>query len=328
MATIYKRGGRWYLQWSDSTGQHRLGLKKYGVETEAQAKNYRYAKELELGTGKTIISSAPRFSNFSTDYLHWYKHEYPSSYDRMVTIIDVLLPSFGDTPLNLIDAQAVEFWKSQRLSRVAPATVAKELRAFKAMIKRSVIWGVIAAHPFQYVAAPQEVSSKPASYYTREQMKSLYKVKSPYVWHWKLFANTGMRRAEGQNLKIEEVLTDRIRVISTAEGRTKSRRWREIPINRAAREALDALIGSRKEGYVLPRIDGRSLTRAFDRDRKRAKLDGNLHRLRHTFISHLVMDGWPLRRVQVIAGHANYSTTEKYAHMAPDALRGFEGFEI
>jgi integrase len=328
MATIYQRGGRWYLQWSDTKGQHRLGLSKFGVKTEAEAKNYRYAKELELGTGKTIISSAPRFKSFSQDYLHWYKHEYPSSYDRMVTIIDVLLPAFGDTPLNLIDPQAVEFWKTKRLSQVSPATVAKELRGFKAMIKRAVIWGTIQTHPFPYVQAPQEVNSKPASYYTSEDMKALYNVKSPYVWHWKLFANTGMRRAEGQSLKIENVLSDRIRVISTSEARTKSRRWREIPINKPAREALDALIGDRKTGYVLPRIDGRSLTRAFDRDRKKAHLDGNLHRLRHTFISHLVMAGWPLRRVQVIAGHANYSTTEKYAHIAPDALRGFEGFEV
>lgn len=328
MATIYKRGGRWYLQWSDSQGQHRLGLKKFGVETEYQAKNYKYAKELELGTGKKLISSAPLLSDFSKDYLHWYKHEYPSSYDRMVTIFDVLLPAFGDTPLNLIEPSSVEFWKTGRLSKVSPATVAKELRGFKAMIKRAVIWGIIQSHPFPYVKAPQEINSRPTYYYTKEEMLALYEVKSAYVWHWKLLANTGMRRAEAQHLKIEGVLKDRIRVISTMEGRTKSRKWREIPLNNAATEALNALIGERKEGHVLPRIDGRSLTRAFDRDRKKAGLEGNLHRLRHTFISHLVMAGMPLRKVQVIAGHANYSTTEKYAHMAPDALTGLGGLEI
>lgn len=64
----------------------------------------------------------------------------------------------------------------------------------------------------------------------------------------------------------------------------------------------------------------------FKRDSKKAGIGGHLHRLRHTFCAHMVMAGVPLRRVQVLAGHADYSTTEKYyAHLTPagdqDAVR-------
>jgi site-specific recombinase XerD len=34
-----------------------------------------------------------------------------------------------------------------------------------------------------------------------------------------------------------------------------------------------------------------------------------------------VQSGVPLRTVQVLAGHASYTTTERYAHLAPSTLR-------
>lgn len=43
------------------------------------------------------------------------------------------------------------------------------------------------------------------------------------------------------------------------------------------------------------------------------------HALRHTAASWLVMDGVDLYRVQKLLGHESYKTTERYAHLAPDA---------
>ncbi|MEK0266148.1 tyrosine-type recombinase/integrase [Stenotrophomonas rhizophila] len=55
------------------------------------------------------------------------------------------------------------------------------------------------------------------------------------------------------------------------------------------------------------------------RDAQVAGIGGHLHRLRHTFCAQLVIHGVPLRRVQVLAGHADYAVTEKYyAHLTPD----------
>ncbi|MFC1556596.1 tyrosine-type recombinase/integrase [candidate division KSB1 bacterium] len=41
------------------------------------------------------------------------------------------------------------------------------------------------------------------------------------------------------------------------------------------------------------------------------------HNFRHTYISHLVMQGVPLTTVQHLVGHRNFTTTLKYAHLAP-----------
>lgn len=43
------------------------------------------------------------------------------------------------------------------------------------------------------------------------------------------------------------------------------------------------------------------------------------HTLRHTAASWLVMDGVDLYRVQHLLGHESYATTQRYAHLAPDA---------
>jgi site-specific recombinase XerD len=72
---------------------------------------------------------------------------------------------------------------------------------------------------------------------------------------------------------------------------------------------------------VLPRVRQERLSRAFDRTLRRADLDGSIHCLRHIYCSHLVSAGVPLRTVQVLAGHASFTTTERYAHLAPGHLR-------
>jgi site-specific recombinase XerD len=45
-----------------------------------------------------------------------------------------------------------------------------------------------------------------------------------------------------------------------------------------------------------------------------------VHDLRHTYASWLTADGVPQRVVQQLLGHASSRTTERYQHLAPDAI--------
>ena len=54
----------------------------------------------------------------------------------------------------------------------------------------------------------------------------------------------------------------------------------------------------------------------------------HIHRLRHTFCSHLAMRGAPAKAIQELAGHADLSTTMRYMHpvagVAHQAIRLLE----
>jgi hypothetical protein len=72
---------------------------------------------------------------------------------------------------------------------------------------------------------------------------------------------------------------------------------------------------------VLPVITASWVTQQFGRCVKAAGLEGRLQDLRHTFYSHLVMNGVDLRTVQKLAGHSSMKVTERYAHLAPEHLK-------
>ncbi len=322
MASIYRRGRAYYLQWVEKGAQRRISL---GPITKQEAEHRRVLKESEI-RGPSRGSNADLFETFASDYLNWYSSEFPASYDRVKSIVDHHLGDFLLTPLDMITPKTVEEWKRKRLQQVKPETVTKELRTFKAMLNRAIDWELIDRHPFGRVKEPRNTVSKPPRFYSVEELRGIYWNSPSHRYIWQLMANTGVRRGEALNLRRRNVKTDRIIILSEDGARTKSGKWREIPLSPAAQDALEHLPG---KDHVLPQIANTSLSRAFDNGLRRAKLDGSLHCLRHTFCSHLVMGGIPLRTIQVLAGHASIKTTEIYAHLSPDHLAGaVEGLRL
>jgi integrase len=337
MAGKYRdpKSGAWYLSWYEGK---RLNRKSICQISEAEAEAARIARERALGAKH---AAGPLMSAWAERYSAWHAHEYPDSYYRVEQILRThILPRFGDLPLMALTRETVERYKHDRIdSGASTATVTKELRTLQAMMNAAVAWEEIPRNPIKAVKAPRDTTSKPPRWYTREELQRIYAIEldAPkettaddrelhrrYRWSWQLLANTGMRRGEAINLKWRDLGTDEIRVVSEPGARTKSGKWRLIPITQGARESIEALKGDRQ--FVLPQIQPSSLSRAFARTAERGELDGGIHCLRHTYCSHLVQAGVPLRTVQILAGHSSMRITEAYAHLAPghlqDAVRG------
>jgi integrase len=318
VATVYWRNGRAYLNWSEAGQQRRISL---GVISERDAEIARRQKEVEVKSGRRFSASI-LFRELRGRYVTWHRHEYPDSHQRIAQIIDQhLAPTFDLRPIGGITPEEIDAWKHSR--DAAPETIAKELRTLSAMFVRAKRWKLMQENPCEHVEPPRNVESEPIRWYSRDELEALYAASPHHADIWRLLANTGLRRREALQLLWRDVAEDHIRVVSKSDARTKSGKWRLIPLSETAQTALRRLkIGAGPSGHVLARVHRASLSRAFRRCQQRAQLDGNLHCLRHTFAAHLVSNGVPLRTVQVLMGHASFATTERYAHLSPDHLAG------
>lgn len=320
MATLYKRGPSYYLNWSEGGQQFRRSL---GKVTASEAERIRSAKEAELTHGVRILPRLPSVDAFFEFYLDWYAAEHPTTHKRARSEMKPFRARFGHRPIDTVRPAEVEQWKAERLKTHSRETVGKEIRRLKAAFKRGIGWKEIDVNPLEGVSAPRGVKSVAVKFYTVRDIRKLAKTTRGPLWRF--LALTGLRRGEAVKVvQSRDVVTvgreKRLRVESvpdeTGVGRTKSGKWREIPLNRAALGCLAAL----PDRIVDCHPD--TLSDWFTEDAKAAGVGGTLHRLRHTFCAHLVMAGVSLRRVQLLAGHADYKTTEMYAHLAPEGARG------
>lgn len=319
MASYYNNGFSWYIKWYENGKPRKKKIGRIAKTSEADARLAAKAKEVELETGKRILPTGTIFFNFVEIYLDWHSMEFPDSHYRIRQIAGShLTPFFGRYPIDAIPVVEAERYKSIRKDQKAsPATVEKELRTLKAIINKAIEWDVIDRNPIKHVSAPRNTKDAPPPFYTREQLAEIYKGNTERQHWWRFLANTGLRRGEALQLTKNDIAGDSLRILSHEGARTKSGKWREIPLNTPARESLYEIKGGASR--VFPQMAPRSLSRYFTNDS--SSVGGSIHWLRHTYCSHLVMAGVPLRVVQKLAGHSTYRVTERYSHLIPGYLR-------
>lgn len=80
-------------------------------------------------------------------------------------------------------------------------------------------------------------------------------------------------------------------------------------------------------GHNQPLYQPNSYYREVAKVYKRAGVEGaNMHTLRHSFASHLIMKGVGPRTVQEYLGHSTIQVTEKYSHLSKSHMR--EAIEV
>jgi site-specific recombinase XerD len=85
----------------------------------------------------------------------------------------------------------------------------------------------------------------------------------------------------------------------------------------ALRHLRSARVFWREDGYA--KLARPLLSKWLARGQHRAGLEdnGGLHIMRHTFCSHLAMQGVPVNAIKEFAGHQDLMTTMRYMHLSP-----------
>jgi len=245
-----------------------------------------------------------------------------------------LLPAFGETALNEIRRAHVDSWVERlRAKGLKPGTVNRALNLFKASMTKAVEWEIegLTESPARTVK-PLADHARVERFLTPEEGQRLLAVvrQSSNLMLYPVIGFlllTGARKSEALNLKWEHI--DFERRLWTVP-LSKSGKPRHIPLSDGALRLLEQARGIATQGqitspYAFPNIETgqrlRDITHAWDTARKASGLAKvRLHDLRHSYASALVNEGRSIYEVQKLLGHANISTTERYAHLSQQTL--------
>lgn len=303
MARIYPRGKSLYLDWKEGDERFRRSLGQVDRHT---AEAVQAEKEAELH-GLITPTRGVTVAHVIGVYLKWYEKARPTTYRRALSALHKFTTAFGPLAAEGLDADKVEVWE---VNCAARGSAHKALKLAKAAFRRAVRTKLIKINPMDAVQATAPPTSRAPDYYRPEQLDRLYKATRGPVWRF--MANTGIRRGEMAKARRDDVKGAVLYVESLPSGRTKSGKWRAVPLNGAARDALRSLGEDR-----LVEAHPDTLSDWFREDAAQAGLPGTLHWLRHTFCTALVQSGESLYVVQKLAGHSSVTVTEQYAHHAP-----------
>lgn len=200
-------------------------------------------------------------------------------------------------------------------------TVNRDLRAIKAALNKAAEWKMIQPDQYRTVKYFKEAKGRLA-FFSVEEIQALEK-QCHGVWRTILMLGyyAGLRREEMHTLKTSclDFERNRLHIEPSEEWTPKDYERRFIPMHHELRGYLLKL---KPSGYVLgqdrPNVD--VMTNYFRRLVQKAGLQGNLHKLRHTFGSHMAMAGVPIAKIQKWMGHSDIGTTMIYAHLSPDHL--------
>jgi integrase len=241
-----------------------------------------------------------------------------------------LKPFFGDVKLAAIRRADVIRYIHERTGTVADATIIKEVNVLKKLFSDAVDLEKIPANPAHRVPLPQAPEGR-TRYLTPEEWMKVFHAcyispdedgNEQEQWLQQaagLAVALGTRRGELLHATLPDIDLD-TRIVLLR--RTKNGKTRPTFINDLAMQVLESMgIRERKRrkdrGRLFPGITPAQLTVRFIRACQDVGVeDFSFHDLRHTYASHLRMNGADLHDLKELLGHSDLRMTVRYAHLS------------
>ena len=312
------------------------------VQRVAPLQNRRAAEKLEHELREELLNAddrkpaaveAPLFADFAQEFIDTYAtpNNKPSEVESKRMILRVhLVPLFGNLRLDQIGIAEIDSYKAKKLAaKVAHKTINNHLTVLGKMLAVAIAWErLTTAPPIKWLKPPPPEFD----FLTYDETSRLIEA-AEGEWRTMITVavRTGLRLGELLALSWTDVdleagrLFVRRAVARGIVGTPKNGRSREVALSQQATAALQA--HPRRSLLVFSDAEGKMLTKGATKAPlanalKRAKLRHiGWHALRHTFASHLVMRGAPIKAVQELLGHSTIEMTMRYSHMSPDARR-------
>jgi integrase len=300
-------------------------------ETEASIKGDMIRGEYDIASHKT--NKTPTMNQVWEKYLLWAKEHKKSWRDDEYYYRKHIEPRFGTRQLDNVKGFDIEKMKldlkkdmNARGKPYAAQTIKHQICILRRLYNLAKKWGLYdGGNPVDTVQMPK-VNNRRTECLSDEELGRL--IETLDAWPCvdsaafvKFALYTGLRRGELFRLEWDHIDFERgwITLKNPKGGIDQT-----LPISDQALDVIRVL--SVESKYVFPGKAGGMRTDfkgPWDRIRKAADLpeDFRLHGLRHNFASHLVSNGVDLAVVKELLTHKDMSTTQRYAHLRPDAVK-------
>lgn len=338
--TVRQENKSWFVDMTVEGKRRRL---RSPENTRAGARAYELVLRQRLARGEPIGKAAghkpPKEQTFAEFAPKWFEdyvvpnNKFSEQRHKKYILSASLVPFFGKMPVGEIGAHLVERYKASLLKDgLSRKTVNNRLTVLNKLLSTAYEWLGLPGTPpkFTWLKCPPPKFD----HLSPEECGLLLSHADGVIRDMILTAlRTGMRQGELKGLQWSSVdwQNQSVAVRHSRSDYTKqldspkSNRERYIPMDA---DVYTVLFNRRKStGYVFLDVDGQPFDnkRLIRRLAKACKEAGlrkiGWHTLRHTFASHLAMRGVPLNAVQALMGHSTITTTMRYAHLAPSALR-------
>jgi integrase len=332
---VRKEKGSW---WIDFRFNHMRYRKRSPDNSKAGAHAYEATLRRKLANGESLHGGPKPMLTFGEFAWKWFddyvvaNNKISEQRTKKYRLQASLIPFFGKKRLGEISARDVERYKAQMLrGGMTNKSIRNQLTVLNKCLSSACDWNLCPPPP--KINWPKTTSYR-TDYLSPEECAQILGTATGVVREMILLAlRTGMRQGElkglqwssidwhNRSLAVRHSHSDYTRKLETP----KNNRERHIPLDS---EVYDTLKQRKKSaGYVFLDVDGKPFNhKRLDRRLTTICAKAGIRRitwhvLRHTFASHLAMQGVPLHVVQQLLGHANIGTTVRYAHVAPSALR-------
>ncbi len=308
--------------------QTKRGAERYERDVRASLSDGSYGKE------KRRI---PTLAEFAVEFMKSYakvNNKHSTYEDKRSMFKHHLLPFFGRMRIDQIVSREIERYKAFRVETPSVKTVTNHLSVLRKLLDVAYEWEIIAAIPkFRWMKLPP-ASFRYLEFDEAERLLGAARGDVEQQWHAMILLalSTGMRQGELLAVQWDDIdlvagrLLVRRSVTRGVVGTPKSGRNREIPLNsrvlaelRRFRHLRGPLVFCNEDGSLLTKNQCRRPLRRLQR--KAALVELGWHDLRHSFASHLVMRGAPMKAVQELLGHSTMEMTMRYAHLSPSVRK-------
>lgn len=304
-------------------------------ELEASIKADMLRQEFDVTVHKAKKKAMTLGELWSKHYLPWAKEHKKSWHDDEWYFNRHLESRFGAKALDAITALDIERMKldlkkgtSKNGRPYAAATIKHQIVILRRLFNLACKWGLhTGSNPVASVQIPK-LDNEITEFLSEDELRRLFEVL--HQWPFadtasfiKFAILTGFRQGELIKLTWDDVDLERSLITLRDPKGTKTE---TLPISQEALGVLREIPAT--HSLIFPGPGGKPKAKstvrlAWNRIKKAAGIsaDFRFHGLRHSYASWLVSNGVDLAVVQKLMTHKHATTTQRYAHLMPGAVK-------